>query len=253
MTAVLPSVATKSPGLRSPSSTPRTRVLGIVTLAALVTAVVLALFVTPDEATQKTAVRMLYVHVGLISAAYQTLIACGVLSALVLWKKQPGLDRFAGAAGEVATVLLGVFLFTGMLWGHLTWGVWWSWDPRITTTALLFVILCGYLAVRGLDGSPTARMKRSAIVALIGVAQIPIINQSVNWWRSLHQDTTLQQRDIEMDGIMLFSTFFAVVACSLLAFWLVLHRARLAWLNDEGDSRALEAAIEARRGDGSGA
>jgi heme exporter protein C len=233
------------------SGTKNSRRLGAVTIALVAVSLLLALVISPNDQLQKNAVRLLYVHVGLVSASYLSFILCGFCSAMWLWRRtrSAAWDRVAGAAGEVGTVLLAVFLFTGMLWGHLTWGTWWSWDPRITTTALLFVIMCGYLAVRSLDGSAEAKAKRSAVVALIGVAQIPIINQSVNWWRSLHQGSTFQRRDIEMDGIMFFTTFVSVVACTMVMAWLILHRTRVAWLEEQRDEVLLASAVQARRGD----
>jgi heme exporter protein C len=233
------------------SGTRNSRRLGAVTLALTGVSLLLALVISPNDEVQKNAVRLLYVHVGLISAAYLCFMVCGLCSVMWLWKRTriASWDRVAGAAGEVGTVLLAVFLFTGMLWGHLTWNVWWTWDPRLTTTALLFIIMCGYLSVRSLDGSMEARAKRSAIVALIGVAQIPIINQSVNWWRTLHQTSTFQQRNIDMDGVMLLTTFLSVLACIMIAGWLILHRARVAWLETQLDEVLLASAIDARRVD----
>ena len=89
-----------------------------------------------------------------------------------------------------------------MLWGRLTWGVFWQWDARLTTTALLFVSYIGYLAVRGLGGTHHQRAKRSAVVGLLIVLEIPLVHWSVKLWRSLHQEASVLSTDgdVKIDG-----------------------------------------------------
>ena len=84
----------------------------------------------------------------------------------------------------------GLTLVTGMLWGRLTWGVYWTWDARLTTTALLFLLFLGYLALRRLPAPPEVRAKRAAIAGLIAFVDVPIVHLSVDWWRTLHQEAT---------------------------------------------------------------
>jgi len=143
-------------------------------------------------------------------------------------------------------------LVTGMLWGRITWGVFWQWDARLTTTALLFVTYVGYLAVRNLGGSHEQRAKRSAIIGLLAVIEIPLVHFSVEMWRSLHQDASIADPtgDIKMDGLMLFSLFVGVVAFTLLYLWLLLHRSRAMAMQDRIDDRGLDAALAARRSEG---
>jgi heme exporter protein C len=140
-------------------------------------------------------------------------------------------------------------LVTGMLWGKLTWGVYWQWDARLTTTALLFVSYIGYLAVRGLGGSHHQRAKRSAVVGLLAVIEIPLVHFSVKMWRSLHQDASVldSDGDVSMDGLMLFSLFVGVVAFTLLYVWLLLHRSRVIAMEDMLDDQGLDRALDARR------
>src|SRR5207253_1271775 len=101
----------------------------------------------------------------------------------------------AGASAEVGVVFTGLALVTGSLWGRPIWGTWWEWDARLTTTALLFFLYLGYLAVRKMGGDPIASGKRSAIVALIAFVDVPIVHFSVNWWQTLHQKPTIFNRD----------------------------------------------------------
>ena len=129
---------------------------------------------------------------------------------------------------------MAVTLVTGALWGRLTWGVFWQWDARLTTTALLFVTYVGYLAVRGLEGSHRQRARRCAVVGLLAVLVLPLVHFSVVLWRSLHQTATINDgdADVKIDGLMLFSLFVGVVAFTLLYVWYVLHRTRVMAMDD---------------------
>jgi hypothetical protein len=100
----------------------------------------------------------MYVHVPTVWVAYIAFTVTAVCSGLYLFGKKHslGFDRFAGASAEIGVAFMALTLVTGMLWGRITWGVYWQWDARLTTTALLFVSYIGYLAVRGLGGSPTS-------------------------------------------------------------------------------------------------
>ena len=123
-------------------------------------------------------------------------------SAFYLFRKKHslGFDRVAGASAEIGVVFMALTLVTGMLWGRLTWGVYWEWDARLTTTALLFVSYIGYLAVRGLGGTHHQRAKRSAVVGLLIVLEIPLVHWSVKLWRSLHQEASVLDTDGDIDA-----------------------------------------------------
>ena len=167
-------------------------------------------------------------------------------------KHSMGFDRFAGASAEVGVMFMAITLITGSLWGRLTWGEFWQWDPRLTTTAFLFVTYLGYLAVRRLDGSKEQRARRSAVVAMLAVLEIPLVHFSVVLWRSLHQGATVlnPSGDVKMDGLMLFTLFSGVVGFTLVFVWLVLHRQRTMLLVDIANSQGLDAAIATRRAEG---
>jgi heme exporter protein C len=213
--------------------------------------VAFGLFFSPADRDQGDAVRILYVHVPTVWVAYLAFTVTALCSALYLFRKKHrlGFDRVAGASAEVGVVFMGLTLLTGMLWGRLTWGVFWQWDARLTTTALLFVSYIGYLAVRGLGGSHHQRAKRSAVVGLLVVLEIPLVHWSVRLWRSLHQEASVLDTDgdIDMDGLMLFSLFVGVIAFTLIYVWLVLHRSRSMAMEDLLDDQGLDVALADRR------
>jgi heme exporter protein C len=143
---------------------------------------------------------------------------------------------------------MGLALVTGSLWGRLTWGTFWQWDPRLTTTLFLFITYVGYLAVRRIDASPERRAKRSAVLALLAVLEIPLVHFSVVLWRSLHQEASVlnPDGDVRLDGLMLFTLFSGVVAFTLAFAWLVIHRQRLQTLVDLQGTVGLDSALAAR-------
>jgi heme exporter protein C len=238
----------------SPTGTRATRVIGVVTILVMAWVVVSGLIFTPQDVVQGESVRIMYVHVPSAWIAYLAFIVTAVASAGWLFGKKHsmGFDRFAGASAEVGVMFMAITLITGSLWGRLTWGEFWQWDPRLTTTAFLFVTYLGYLAVRRLEGSKEQRARRSAVVAMLAVLEIPLVHFSVVLWRSLHQGATVlnPSGDVKMDGLMLFTLFSGVVGFTLVFAWLVLHRQRTMLLVDIANSQGLDAAIATRRAEG---
>ncbi len=244
-----------APTTASPTTGTRaTRLLGTATLTALGLVAVLGLVFTPAAEQFGQSVRLLYIHAPTAWVAYLAFGVTAVGSALYLWRRtrSPAWDRLAGASAEVGVVFTAACLATGMIWGQLTWGDWWVWDARLTTTALLFILFLGYLAIRRLDAPPEVRARRAAIAGLVAAVDIPIVHQSVTWWRTQHQDATVLRRDLDpqIDGTMLFTLMLGFAAFTLAYVWLVMHRNRVAMLEDLLEGRALDEAIAARHAEG---
>lgn len=241
-------------GRRPGTGTTATRVLGLVTLVAIAWLVAFGLGFSPADRDQEESVRILYVHVPTIWVAYVAFVVTAACSGIYMFSRRHSLgwDRAAGASAEIGVLFVALTLLVGALWGRLTWGVFWQWDARLTTTALLFVTYIGYLAVRRLGGSHHQRARRSAVIGMLAVLLIPLVHWSVRLWRSLHQEATVLRTDgqVRMDGLMLFSLFVGVVAFTLIYVWLMLHRTRVMAMEDALDDHGLEAALEARRAEG---
>jgi heme exporter protein C len=223
------------------------RALGLVTLAAVVLLLVLAFVASPADAQMGDNVRLIYVHVPVVIAAYIAIVMTTVGSVMFLWKRSRAWDLFASASAEVATLFTALTLVTGMIWGRPTWGVYWVWDARLTSTAMLFLLLLGYLAVRRTSFDPDVRGKRAAIVGLLLLPNVLIVNRSVEWWRSLHQEPTLFRLDPTIEGLQLFTLVWGMATAVLILGWLVIHRFRLAWLQDQVEAQDLDVAIDERR------
>jgi heme exporter protein C len=230
--------------------TPATRMYGLMAIVALGWVLLGGLIFTPEDAVQGDAVRIMYVHVPTAWIAYLAFIVTGVASAcwMIGRKHSLGFDRVAGASAEVGVVFMAMTLLSGSLWGRITWGTFWVWDPRLTTTAFMFVTYIGYLAVRGLGGTAQQRARRSSVIALLAVLEIPLVHFSVVMWRSLHQRATVlsPDGDIKMDGLMLFTLLFGVFGFSVLFAWLVSHRQRIMAMQDARQTSALDVAVAER-------
>jgi heme exporter protein C len=212
--------------------------------------VVFGLFVTPADVNQGETVRIMYAHVPGAWLAYLAFIVTALSSAMYLWRRTRSLtwDRIAGASAEIGVLFMGISLVTGSLWGRLTWGTFWTWDARLTTTAFLFVTYIGYLAVRGLGGTHHQRARRSAVLALLAVLEIPLVHFSVEIWNSLHQEASVAgNTDVTMDGLMLFTLFLGVIVFTMMYVWMLLHRQRSLTLEDMLDDTGLDRALAARR------
>ncbi len=233
------------------TGTATTRRLGIATIAALVFLVVSGLVFSAEDVVQGDSVRIMYVHVPSIWVAYMAFVLSAVCSAVYLSKRGRSIawDRFAGASGEIGVVFVAISLVTGSMWGRLTWSKYWVWDARLTSTAFLFITYVGYLAVRRLGGTVDQRARRSAVVALLAVLEIPLVHFSVKFWNTLHQSASVADPNakVQMDGYMLFTLFWGLITFSTMFAWLVLHRQRVLALEDIEGSHGLDRAITERR------
>ena len=221
------------------------QVLGSATLALIALGVYLGLVWSPPDVQQGNAMRILYVHVPSAWTMYLAFFLVLVGSIGYLWKRDSRWDRFAAASAEIGVLFTALTLVTGSIWGKPIWGVYWTWDPRITSTAVIFVIFVGYLMLRVLQPDPIARAKQAAVVGIIGFLDIPIIQQSVVWWRSLHQQGTILRPglgDPTMDDRMEVALFVNVAAFTCLFLFLLGQRLRLAVMEGERDDLLWEEA-----------
>ncbi len=221
------------------------RLLGLVSLVLLLFGSYLGLVWSPPDVDQGDAMRILYMHVPTIWTAYLAFFIVLISSVLYLWKRDQKWDHLAGSSAELGVLLTALTLAVGSIWAKPTWGVWWTWDPRLTTTAILFVIYAGYLMLRTLAVDPLARAKQSAVVGIIGFIDIPIVHMSVLWWRSLHQAPSILQPGQKtplLDPRMEVALCVNVVAFTVLFVFLLGQRLKLSVLESRRDAMLWEEA-----------
>ncbi len=227
------------------------RAMGIVSVLLVAVTVVLGLWVTPPDVVQGQLVRLIYVHPPMAWVAYLAYGVTSLASVLYLWRRTRNLrwDLLAASSAEVGVIFTGLTLITGSIWGRPAWGVWWTWDARLTTTALLFVLYIGYLALRRIPADSHQRAVRSAIAGLIAFIDVPIVHQSVVWWRTLHQGATVLNPSLSprIHGEMASTLLLGFIAFTFVYVWMLLHRYQIAALEQNVLDAELEKLIQERR------
>lgn len=206
------------------------RYLGIAAALSMVAMLYMSLIYAPVERTQGEAYRLFYPHYGSAIITYVAYITAAVASVGFLWKRREGWDQVARSSVEVGVLMNTILLVAGSIWGKTIWGTWWAWDPRLTTTLILWFIYVGYLMLRSYGGDSPQIARSAAVIAIIGCIDIPIINQSVNWWRTLHPAPVVQRTDPALPPEMVQAMLVAMVAFLLLYLYLLIQRLRVARL-----------------------
>lgn len=210
--------------------------LGILALLAVLVGLYLAFIYAPPDALQGDVQRIMYIHVPTAWVAFLAFFVVFVASIVYLWKRLPEADRLAAASAEIGVLFTALTLIAGSIWGKPTWGVWWTWDARLTTTAILFVIYVGYLMLRSFVEEPEQRARLAALVGIVGFIDVPIIYMSVLWFRTLHQPPSIHRGGVTMPDSMLFALLFNFGAYTLLYLFFLVKRVRLESLRSIRDA-----------------
>lgn len=226
------------------------RVLGALAVVTLGGTIVLGLGL-PATYEQRTYSRMLALHPPIAWTAYLAFGVTALASILYLVPKTRRMrwDAVAHASAELGVLFTGLTLITGSLWGRPTWGVWWTWDARLTTTALMFTIYLGYLAQRSVADNASTRAMRSAFIGVLAVIVVPVNHMAVEWWRTLHQGRSLAslKPGSTLDGDFIAAMLLGFAAMTLVFVTLLLMRTRILESEEEVEASALNEAIAARR------
>jgi len=187
----------------------------------------MSFFTAPPDYQQGESVRIMYVHVPAAWMGMFCYAAMAVVSAVALIWKHPLADVAAKATAPVGAAFTFLSLATGSLWGKPMWGTWWVWDARLTSMLILFFLYIGYMALQGAFDDRARGAKASAVLALVGAVNLPIIKFSVDWWNTLHQPASV----IKMGGPsihpdMLWPLLIMAIAFKTYYVWVLLVRIR---------------------------
>lgn len=203
-----------------------TPLLGGATLIALVAAVILGLS-APLDVNQGSLVRLMFVHVPSAWLSYLAYGGTGLFGLLYLIRRERRWDRLAMSSAEIGVLFTVATIVGGMLWAKPTWGTYWVWDARLTTTALSLVVYGAYLLIRTLIDDPERRARVSAVVGLVGTLYVPVNYMAVEWWRGVHQTQTLKLLGkVRFDAAPIYGWVLLVATLAFTLLYVYLLRVR---------------------------
>lgn len=210
------------------------RIPFMLTVMAMVAALYAIFVYAPPERVMGDVQRIMYVHVSLAWLSYLAFFVVFVCSIVYLWRRDERWDAVARASAEIGVVLTTVFMISGALWGRPVWGTWWTWDPRLTTTAILWFIYVAYLMLRAYVPEVPRAARYAAVLGIVGFIDVPIVHMSVTWWRALHPEPSVARPEGPlMPPEMVLTLALASLAFGLLYLTFMVVRVRLERLKDE--------------------
>ncbi|HEV1993223.1 MAG TPA: cytochrome c biogenesis protein [Candidatus Acidoferrum sp.] len=217
-------------------------ILGLVTLGLVVAAAFASFYVAPMERTMGPIQRIFYFHAASAWAGMTAFFICFFGNLLYVWRRQPKWDWLGVSAAEVGLAFTTIVLITGPIWAHPVWGIWWTWDWRLTSTFVMWLLYISYLLLRTLIAEPDRRALLSALFGIFAFLDVPLVYFSIRWWRTQHpQPVVLGGAGSGLDPTMRKVFFFSVLAMHALMILLLSERYRLEKLCGEVDDLRREA------------
>ncbi len=218
----------------------RFRSWGLALLGAGMVAVLYLIFLgSPDDAVLGPSQRIFYVHMGAAAVAGVAYTITAAASLLYLGTRRLSFDQWAAASAEIGTAFTTMLLVSGVLWGRAAWGIWWTWDPRLTATVILWVLFMGYLMVRQWTDGRERRARVASVLALAAYVAVPIDYMTIRWWKSIHP-VVMTSHGFNMAPSMVVAMFAAMAGMLLLfAAWMHIRLAlmRVEWGIEDARNR----------------
>lgn len=200
--------------------------LGVVSVVGVLVGLYLALLWAPTEAVMGDVQRIFYFHMPsawvALGPSFTVVFVCSIL---YLVKKDLRYDRIAAASAEIGVMFTSITLVTGPLWARPIWGAYWTWDPRLTTTLVLWFIYVAYLMLRASSSPGHKRARLAAVVGIVGWVDVPIVFMSIRWWRTIHP-LLINGQGMNLDPSMAFVLMYCLGVFSLLYVYLLIIRVR---------------------------
>lgn len=160
--------------------------------------------------------KIFYFHVGAAWTAFLSFFVVAICGALYLITRKRVYDVYAGASAELGVMLISFALLSGMFWARSSWNTWWEWEPRLTTTLILWFIFVAYLVVRKMDAPWDKKARISAVIGIIGALDVPIVFMAIRWWNAKLHPVVLGSGGGGMEGNMVFTMVFSFITFTVL-------------------------------------
>ncbi|MDI6814959.1 MAG: cytochrome c biogenesis protein CcsA [Dehalococcoidales bacterium] len=202
----------------------------------MVVALYLVFIYVPTDKVMGIVQRIFYFHVPLAWVAFLAFFVVFISSILYLWKRGSKWDTLAYSSAEIGVIFTTLVLITGPIWAKPTWGVWWTWDPRLTTALVLWLIYVAYLMVSSFATEESRGSRYAAVVGIVGFINVPLVALATTLWRGMHPGPVIFEGGLAPS--MLFTLLVCLAAFTALYFLLLIQRASMK--NDEGEIRRLK-------------
>ena len=224
-------------------------ILGAVALLLVIASAYASFYIAPEERTMGVIQRIFYFHVASAWAGFTAFLVCFIGNLLYVWKRAEKYDWLGVSSAEVGLAFTTVVLITGPIWAHPVWGIWWTWDAKLTSTFILWLLFIAYLLLRGLVEDPEKKASLSAIFAIFASLDIPLVYLANRLWRTQHPQPVIaggqgSGLDPTMSKVLLlclFAVFCVMILVLLDRYRLELLRNEAAELRYEVESRGVDA------------
>ncbi|HEY1482607.1 MAG TPA: cytochrome c biogenesis protein [Candidatus Acidoferrum sp.] len=216
--------------------------LGALAILLVIAAAYASFYIAPEERTMGVVQRIFYFHVGSAWAGMDAFLVCFICNLLYIWKREQKYDWLGVAAAEVGLVLTTVVLITGPIWAKPAWGIYWTWDARLTSTFVLWLLYVSYLLLRTLVEEPDRRALLSSLFGVFAFIDVPLVFGAIRWWRTQHPAPVIMGGPGSgLDPTMNKVFFFSVFAMHVLTVFLLVERYGLEKMKSDVDVLQREA------------
>jgi heme exporter protein C len=216
-------------------------ILGAVAILLVIAAAYAAFFIAPEERTMGLIQRIFYFHVASAWSGFTAFFLCFIGNLLYVWKRDQKYDWLAVSGAEVGLAFTTVVLITGPIWAHPVWGIWWTWDARLTSTFVLWLLYVSYLLLRTLVEEPDRRALLSSLFGIFAFLDVPLVFGAIRWWRTQHpQPVIMGGQGSGLDPTMKAVFFFSALAMHVFMLFLIAERYALEKMQTETEFLARE-------------
>ena len=219
--------------------------LGTVATALMIAAAYANFYIAPTERTMGVIQRIFYFHAATAWAGEMVFFVCFVANLLYVWKRNERYDWLGVTCAEVGLTCITIVLITGPIWAHPVWGIWWTWDARLTSTFVLWLLYVSYLLLRTLIEEPGRRALLSALFGIFAFLDVPLVFFSIRWWRTQHPAPVIMgAQGSGLDPTMRKVFFFNVLVMHIFCLFLIVERYLLEKLRCDVDLLQREAEVQ---------